>query len=182
MCSEGTPLSHLIERSAVQGRAIVAEVGDGEGRRVLDAPVGAEASVGRERIVGAVDRRSECDRGQLLIPAQRFERRLVANAEVDAEVHVASVDLTDLEPVIDAGGRALGQLARESETRAVPAIDVDTGCTPAMREEADAEAIVRRAEPGLGEIDAGVVGRHVVTGQRAGLRHRRILEDPASAQ
>ena len=51
-----------------------------------------------------------------------------------------------------------------------------------MREEADAKAVVRRAEPRLGEIDAGVVGRHEVTRERARLRHRRVLEDAAPAQ
>src|SRR5437868_14593002 len=182
MRSDGAAFSYLIERGAIGRRSIVSKIGDGEGRRVLDAGVGAVAGVGRERIVGAVNTGVDRDRRQLLVSAQRLQRRLVANAEVDAEVHVARIDLADLEPVIDAGWRALRQLTSKGEARSVAAIDIDAGCAAPVGEETDAEGIVRRAEPGLGEVDAGVVRRHEVTGEGAGLSQGGVLEDAAPAQ
>src|SRR5437899_9412360 len=102
MCADGAALSHLIEGSPVGGRAIVAEVGNGERRRVLEAAVGAEPGAGRERVIGAVDRRGEWDRRQLLISTQRLQRRLIADAEVDTEVDISRVDFAAPEAEVEA--------------------------------------------------------------------------------
>ena len=182
MCTNGTALSHLIERRSIGSRAIVPEIGDCECRRVLDASVGAEARVRRKRIVSSINRGGNRQRRQLPISAQRFESWLITHPEVEAEVNVACVKLADLEPVVDAGRRALGQLPREAETRPVSAIDVDAGRTSTMREQADAQTVVRRSKPGLGEIDTRVVGRNEVTSKRTGLWNRSVAEDPATVK
>ena len=135
MRSDHTAAPDLIERGSIRARAIVAEIRDRERGRVLDAPIGAIASVGSERIVGPVYRRRDREGRELLIAAQRFQCRLVADAVVDAEVHVTRVDLADLEAIVGAGRRAVGDVARESEARSVTAIDVDARCAAPMREE-----------------------------------------------
>src|SRR5689334_4588544 len=182
MSANGAALSHLIKSCSVEGRAIVAEVRRRKRRCMIETGVDAIAGVWGERIVGAVDGRSEGDRRQLLISAQRFQRRQIANAEVDAEVDVARVDLADLEPVVQAHRRPLGHVSREAQTRSVTAIDVDAGCAASMREHADAEGIVRGSERWLSEVDARVVGGDEIARQRAGWRDGRALKDAASAE
>ena len=51
-----------------------------------------------------------------------------------------------------------------------------------MGEETEAEAVVGRAEPGLGEIDAGVVGRNEVPREVARRRARLVVKDAAAVQ
>src|SRR6266550_4962878 len=95
-------LPHLIESRAVGGSAVVAVIGTRVRGCVLETRIRAEPSVRREGIVGTIDRGCETERRELLVAAQRFQRRLIAHAEIDAEVHVARIDLADLEPVVQA--------------------------------------------------------------------------------
>src|SRR6266566_858657 len=156
MGADRTAFSDLKEGRAVSRRTVVSEIRERECRRVLDVRIEAEPSVGRERIVRAVDRRRECKWRQSLISPERFEGREVAHSVVDAEIHIARVDLADLEAVVRTRGSPLHQLASEGNARAVATIDVDAGCTATVREQSERKLVVRRAEPRLPQVDARV--------------------------
>ena len=182
MRSDDTTASDLLECGGVSGRAIVAEIRDRKRGSVLDGSVHAKPLAGRERIVGAVDRRRDRERRELLISAQGLERRLVADAVVDAEVHIASIDLADLEAIVGADRRSVSDFTGEGDARSVTAIDVDARCAAAVGKEAQCQFVVRGQEPRLSEIDAGVVCRNEVSSEIAGLRNRSISEDAASVE
>src|SRR2546423_7845745 len=182
MSADHAAAPDLLKRGSLGGRAVVAEIGDSERRRVLETSVRAEPPVGSERIVGAVYRRRNREWRELLISTERFERWLVADAVVDAEVHVARVDFAYLEAIIDAGRRSLSDLPRESGARSVTAIDVDARCAAPVREDAQSQLVVRRAEPRLSEIDARVVSRNEVPREGAGLGHGSVVEDAAPVE
>src|SRR6185437_13570246 len=79
-----------VER-AVEEDAVVAIVGEGERRRVLEVEPRDVSLRRRERNVGPVDESGKRDRRQRLVRAERADGERVANAEVDAEIHVARV-------------------------------------------------------------------------------------------
>src|SRR6266513_239293 len=143
MCAECSAASHLIESGGVRRSAIVPEIRESERRCVLEASVDAISSVRREWVVGAIHRHRQSERRELLVSAQRLERREIAHSVVNAEVDVTSVDFADLEAIVQAGGSTLGELARERETGSISAIDINARCRPAVREQTQGESVMR---------------------------------------
>src|SRR6476619_2667361 len=80
-----------------------------------------------EWIVRTIDVLRERERRQSLLFVQSGQSRLIANAVVDAEIHIAGVDAGQLIGVIRAGRRPVRDRSRKRESRAESTIDVDAG-------------------------------------------------------
>src|ERR1700680_3161606 len=139
--------SHLIECRPVSRRTVVPEIGERECGRVLGAHVGAVSPVRREWIVGAIDRRRESHWREPLVAAERIECRRVADPIVDAEIHIACIDLADLEPVVQARRRAIRQIPRKGQTRSITAINVDAWRAAGVRGSAPCSLVLRGSAP-----------------------------------
>ena len=73
----------------VHGCAIVAIVGKRVPRCVIDIEPRYIPFGWRERLIAAIDERRQRERREILMAAQGLDRRRIAHAVVDAEVHVA---------------------------------------------------------------------------------------------
>src|SRR5215211_2947514 len=159
----GASLAERAENCRVRRRSIVAEIRRRECRRMLEVHFPAKTVSRLEWIVGPIKRTSNREWRETLLPAQRGESRLVAHSVIDAEVNIAGVDARELERVVGARGRAVGNESRERPAKTVSAVNVNTGCAAAVRENSKSELVGVREKPRLPEIRAQIVCRREVS-------------------
>ena len=168
---KGCTLANREVRCGITACAIVAKVGHGKTRRVLEVGGRAISLRRRERIIRAIDRSRQRQWRKTVAVPQCRESRLIADTEVDAEVHVTCIYAVQLEAVVQAHRRALEQLPGERRARSETVVDVDARRTSAVREQAERELVLRRTEPRLSKIEARTVRRREVT--------RALIDDSA---
>ena len=107
----------------------------------------------------AIDLHRHTERRQAAFGLERIARRRIADPVVHAEVDVACVDVRDLVLVAERERRPVGEIVRERRGETIGVVDEDAGCDAAMGEDAGAQRVFRREEPGLRDLGADVPGR-----------------------
>ncbi len=123
----------VLRRLAVD--PVVAEVGAGESRGVLEVEPHERARRRVERVVGAVAEGAQRKRGERLPALKRADRGWLADPIVHAEVELPRRHLRQLEAIAEADREARLEVARERQARAVAAVDEDGRLAVPVRED-----------------------------------------------